>query len=132
MTMTATFTIPNKSSFKLDEVCQLTGVKPYILRFWESEFDEIQPLISASGQKIYEHKDITNIVRIRELLVDQKFSIKKAKKSLSQAPSEHINSPPSSKKTLPPSGGQLLLVKEKLQDVISRSQAIQGLLNRTQ
>ena len=58
--------IPNKSSFKINEVCALTGVKSYVLRFWESEFPEISPLMSSSGLKLYEHKDIEAILLIKK------------------------------------------------------------------
>ncbi len=71
--------IPNKSSFKINEVCALTGVKSYVLRFWESEFTEIAPLMSSSGLKIYEHKDIEAILLIKKLLFEDKLSIDKAK-----------------------------------------------------
>jgi len=71
--------IPNKSLFKLNEVCGLTGVKPYVLRFWESEFIEIQPITSSSGQKLYEHKDIEAIAIIKKLLFEDKMTIEQAK-----------------------------------------------------
>lgn len=71
--------IPNKSHFKANEVCTLTGVKPYVLRFWESEFAEISPLISSSGQKLFEHKDIEAIVLVKKLLFEDKLTIEKAK-----------------------------------------------------
>lgn len=71
--------IPNKSSFKINEVCALTGVKSYVLRFWESEFSEIAPLMSSSGQKLYEHRDIEAILIIKKLLFDDKLSIERAR-----------------------------------------------------
>ena len=71
--------IPNKSSFKINEVCALTGVKSYVLRFWESEFPEISPLMSSSGLKLYEHKDIEAILLIKKLLFEDKLTIEKAK-----------------------------------------------------
>ena len=71
--------IPNKSFFKVNEVCEMTKIKPYVLRFWESEFDAISPLMSASGQKLYEHKDIEAIILIKKLLVEDKLTIEKAK-----------------------------------------------------
>lgn len=71
--------IPNKSSFKINEVCALTGVKSYVLRFWESEFQEISPLSSSSGQKLYEHKDIEAILTIKKLLFEDKKTIEQAK-----------------------------------------------------
>lgn len=71
--------IPNKSLFKLNEVCGLTGVKPYVLRFWETEFEEIEPISSSSGQKLYEHKDIEAIAIIKKLLFEDKMTIEQAK-----------------------------------------------------
>jgi DNA-binding transcriptional MerR regulator len=77
--MDTALTIPNKSLFKMNEVCGLTGVKPYVLRFWEAEFDEIQPLPSSTGQKLYEHKDIYAIAVIKKMLFDEKMNIEQAK-----------------------------------------------------
>ncbi|EQC46194.1 MerR family transcriptional regulator [Bacteriovorax sp. Seq25_V] len=74
--------IPNKSLFKLDEVCSITGVKPYVLRFWETEFEEISPMVSSTGQKLFEHKDIESILMVKELLFNQKLTIEQAKNSL--------------------------------------------------
>lgn len=71
--------IPNKSSFKINEVCALTGVKSYVLRFWESEFIEIAPIMSSAGHKLYEHRDIEAILIIKKLLFDDKFTIERAK-----------------------------------------------------
>ena len=71
--------IPNKSSFKINEVCALTGVKSYVLRFWESEFTEISPLTSSVGLKLYEHRDIEAILLVKKLLFDDKLSIERAK-----------------------------------------------------
>lgn len=71
--------IPNKSSFKINEVCALTGVKSYVLRFWESEFTEIAPLLSSAGLKLYEHRDIEAILLIKKLLFEDKLTIDRAK-----------------------------------------------------
>lgn len=83
--------IPNKSSFKINEVCALSGVKSYVLRFWESEFSEIAPLLSSSGQKLYEHRDIEAILLIKKLLFDDKLSIERAKAEMKiLMPREHL------------------------------------------
>ena len=74
--------IPNKSLFKINEVCGLTEVKPYVLRFWEKEFEEIDPIFSSSGQKLYEHKDIEAIALIKKLLFEDKMSVEEAKKEM--------------------------------------------------
>ena len=80
--MLETLEIPNKSMFKLNEVCGLTGVKPYVLRFWESEFSEIDPIVSSSGQKMYEPKDIEAIATLKNLLFAEKMNIEQAKAEL--------------------------------------------------
>lgn len=84
-----TIDIPNKSHFKLNEVCGLTGIKPYVLRFWESEFEEIAPILSSSGQKLYEHKDIEILAIIKKLLFDDKLSIEQAKLELRTYLAQH-------------------------------------------
>lgn len=74
-----TLEIPNKSTFKLNEVCGLTGVKPYVLRFWESEFIEIDPILSSSGQKLYDQKAIYAIAILKQMLFEEKMNIEQAK-----------------------------------------------------
>ena len=74
--------IPAKSTFKQNEVCQITGVKPYVLKFWEEQFEEINPITSAVGKKLYEHGDIEAIALVKQLLFDYKLSIDDAKKEI--------------------------------------------------
>lgn len=71
--------IPNKSNFKFQELTPITGVKPYVIRFWETEFPEIDPVNSDSGQKIYARKDVEAIFKIKKLLFDEKMTIAEAK-----------------------------------------------------
>lgn len=85
--------IPNKSHFKANEVCTLTGVKPYVLRFWESEFSEIAPLTSSSGQKLFEHKDIEAIILVKKLLFEDKLTIEKAKFEIKRISEAQTQSP---------------------------------------
>jgi DNA-binding transcriptional MerR regulator len=69
----------NRSFFKFQELVEQVGVKPYVLRFWESEFEQVRPVISETGQKYYTPKDIIVIQKIKQLLVTQKLSMQKAK-----------------------------------------------------
>jgi len=71
--------IPNKSNFKFQELTPITGVKPYVIRFWETEFSDIAPVSSDSGQKLYARKDVEAILKIKKLLFDDKMSIPEAK-----------------------------------------------------
>lgn len=74
--------IPNKSNFKFQELTPITGVKPYVIRFWETEFEEISPVTSDSGQKLYARKDVETILKIKKLLFDHKLSIPEARVQL--------------------------------------------------
>lgn len=75
---------PEKSIYKFNEVASITGVKPYVLRFWESEFEEINPLIDEVGQKYYAPFDIDCIEKIKVLLFENKMSIPEAKLELTK------------------------------------------------
>jgi DNA-binding transcriptional MerR regulator len=73
---------PEKSTYKFNEVTSITGVKPYVLRFWESEFDQIDPEINDHGQKFYRPSDLEVIQKIKNLLFEEKLSIPEAKLKL--------------------------------------------------
>ena len=74
--------IPSKLFFKIGEVCELTDTQPYVLRYWESEFPALAPAKNNSGQRIYRRRDIETILRIKELLYEEGFTIAGAKKKL--------------------------------------------------
>jgi DNA-binding transcriptional MerR regulator len=74
--------IPNKLFFKIGEVCEITDTQPYVLRYWESEFPALAPAKNSSGQRIYRRRDIETVVRIKQLLYDEGFTIAGAKKRL--------------------------------------------------
>ena len=74
--------IPSKLFFKIGEVCELTDTQPYVLRYWESEFQALAPAKNNSGQRIYRRRDIETILRIKTLLYEEGFTIAGAKKKL--------------------------------------------------
>ncbi len=74
--------IPDKLYFKIGEVSKITGVEPYILRYWESEFKVVKPYRTKSNQRLYRKKDVESILKIKAMLYDQKFTIAGAKKIL--------------------------------------------------
>jgi len=74
--------IPDRMYFKIGEVAELTGVEPYVLRYWETEFDELTPQKSKAKQRVYEKKDIENILLIKQLLWKERFSIEGAQRRL--------------------------------------------------
>ncbi len=74
--------VPNKLFFKIGEVCEITDTQPYVLRYWESEFPALAPAKNSSGQRIYRRKDIETVLRIKQLLYEEGFTIAGAKKRL--------------------------------------------------
>ncbi|AEP12578.1 MULTISPECIES: MerR family transcriptional regulator [Chloracidobacterium] len=75
--------IPDKLYFKIGEVCEIVGVEPHVLRYWEQEFPQLAPQKSAAGQRLYRRKDVEIALRIKTLREDEGFTIAGAKKRLS-------------------------------------------------
>lgn len=86
-------TIPNKSNFKFQELTPITGVKPYVIRYWETEFPEIAPISSEKGEKIYARKDVEAILRVKKLLFEDKMTIPEAKMKMAAADTEVEEAP---------------------------------------
>jgi DNA-binding transcriptional MerR regulator len=74
--------LPRKDFYKLREVCEYTDTQPYVLRFWESEFPQLQPGKSASGQRLYRRRDIDLVRRIKELLYEEQYTLETARQQL--------------------------------------------------
>ena len=86
--------IPNKLFFKIGEVCEITDTQPYVLRYWESEFTALAPAKNSSGQRIYRRRDIETVVRIKQLLYDEGFTIAGAKNRLEAELTGRTPTPP--------------------------------------
>ena len=80
--------IPSKLYFKIGEVAKLTRVKPYVLRYWESEFRIISPRKSLAKQRVYTKRDIHLILDIKRLLYKEKFTLEGAKKRIKEIQAE--------------------------------------------
>jgi DNA-binding transcriptional MerR regulator len=72
----------DKRYYRIGEVSRITGVKPYVLRYWESEFRWMAPQKSRSKQRLYRRRDIDMILLIKKLLYEQRFTIAGARKKL--------------------------------------------------
>jgi len=68
--------------YKIGEVCKLADVQPYVLRYWETEFPPLAPNKSGGGQRLYTQRDLDVILRIKQLLYSEGFTIAGAKKKL--------------------------------------------------
>lgn len=71
--------IPDKVFFKIGEVSRITELKPYVLRYWETEFPFIRPTKTKTNQRVYERRDIETILLIKKLLYEEKFTIEGAR-----------------------------------------------------
>jgi DNA-binding transcriptional MerR regulator len=71
-----------KLYYRIGEVAKLTGIKPYVLRYWESEFRWMAPQKSRSKQRLYRRKDIDTILLIKKLLYEERYTIAGARKLL--------------------------------------------------
>lgn len=83
--------IPDKLYFRISEVSRLTGLEPYVLRYWESEFKLIKPIRTKSRHRLYRRKDLNIIFEIKRLLYEEQYTIAGAKKRLEDIIREEKN-----------------------------------------
>src|SRR5207249_9614232 len=78
--------VPDKLYFKIGEVARLLDVKPYVLRYWESEFSVLRPGKTRSRHRLYRRKDVETLLEIRRLLYAERYTIAGAKRRLRDSP----------------------------------------------
>lgn len=74
--------IPEKLYFRIGEVSSLCRLPAYVLRFWETEFPQLKPVKSSTGQRMYRRKDVEAVLRIKKLLYEEGFTIVGARQQL--------------------------------------------------
>jgi DNA-binding transcriptional MerR regulator len=74
--------IPDKLYFRIGEVARLAAIKPYVLRFWETEFPSLGPKKSGTGHRLYRRKDVEQVLEIKQLLYEKRYTIEGARKFL--------------------------------------------------
>ena len=88
--------IPDKRYFRIGEVSAITGLEPYVLRYWETEFPKITPARSRSGQRLYKKPDIEAVLEIKDLLYQKRYTIAGARQHLKQRKKDPAESSPDS------------------------------------
>lgn len=78
------FIIPSRTFFRIGDVAKIVGVKPYVIRFWESEFPFVAPDKASSGQRVYRRPQIEALILVKHLLHVERYSIEGAKKKLTE------------------------------------------------
>jgi DNA-binding transcriptional MerR regulator len=113
--------IPDKLYFRIGEVASLCRLPAYVLRFWETEFPQLKPVKSGSGQRMYRQRDVENVLRIKKLLYDEGFTIAGARAQLKAElkPSQRQDGLPFPKAR----SAELKKVRQGLQEIL-------GILNK--
>ena len=86
--------IPDKLYFRIGEVARLAGIKPYVLRFWETEFSALDPKKSGTGHRLYRRKEVQLVLEIKRLLYEKRFTIEGARKFLDSRAKNGDPAPP--------------------------------------
>lgn len=113
--------IPSKTSFKFEELTPITGVKPYVIRYWETEFPEIRPRFSEDGTKIYSQKDLKIILEIKDLFFEKKMTIAAAKGLIFNKYSHVDNMDPAEKDEVDEAPSQEVIISENNESFIQAS-----------
>jgi DNA-binding transcriptional MerR regulator len=93
---------PQKLFYRINEVGKIAGVKPYVLRYWETEFKDLHPEKDSNSQRRYRQKDVELVLKIKELLYERRFTIEGARNQLKhelRTDNRITVNPPLSKKT---------------------------------
>ncbi len=108
-----------KLYYSISEVSKITGLKQYVLRYWESEFSQLKPPKNRAGNRTYRQKDIDLIQQIKSLLYKEKFTIDGARKQLETSSStEKSNLTEVSEKVNPINSEILDQLKRELKDIL--------------
>ena len=104
--------------YKIGEVCKTADLQPYVLRYWETEFPQLAPGKSGGGQRLYTRHEVDIILRIKELLYREGFTIAGAKKKLETEMSEPIAAAPEQVASAPRPAPDLTRVKKELRAIL--------------
>jgi DNA-binding transcriptional MerR regulator len=81
--------LPEKIYFKIGEVSEIVGVEPYVLRYWETEFDLLRPAKAPSKHRLYKKRDVELLLDIKRLLYSEGFTIEGARRKLKETKKEN-------------------------------------------
>jgi DNA-binding transcriptional MerR regulator len=80
----ATRPVAQKEYYSISEVCELVGLRPHVLRYWETQFPLLNPSKNRSGNRVYQRKEIKLILYVKTLLYEEKYTVEGAKQKLEQ------------------------------------------------
>jgi DNA-binding transcriptional MerR regulator len=112
--------LPDKPYFKIGEASRLCAVKPYVLRYWETEFKSLRLQKTASKQRLYRRKDVELLLKIRHLLYDERFTIEGARARLRELGHDEGAAPP-----VPPPAVDVEMLKKLKQGLVELSRMVE-------
>lgn len=115
--------IPDKLAFKIGEVAELVGVKAYVLRFWESEFQGLRPKKASNNQRMYERRDVEQLLLIKKLLYRDRFSIEGARSAM-----KRLKKQSESVHDLMGASDQLATLKDQVLEVLEKVKRLKKVL----
>ena len=113
--------VPDKLYFRIGEVSRLCRLPAYVLRFWESEFPQLKPVKSSTGQRMYRRKDVDAVLRIKKLLYEEGFTIAGARQQLRSESKPQRNQVPLPFPSY--SNTDLKLIRNGLQEILGMLEA---------
>jgi DNA-binding transcriptional MerR regulator len=114
---TADILIPEKLYFRIGEVSKLCRLPAYVLRFWETEFPQLKPVKSSTGQRMYRRKDVESVLRIKGLLYEQGFTIAGARQLMRDEVKDGKKQSPLPFPSTPPP--DLKYIRQGLNDILT-------------
>jgi len=112
--------IPDKPYFKIGEAARICGVKPYVLRYWETEFRSLRLQKTRSQQRLYRRKDVELLLKIRQLLYAERFTIEGARSRLRELGHEEGPPPP-----VPPPEVSIDMLKKLKQGLVELARMVE-------
>jgi len=109
--------IPEKMGFKIGEVADMLGIKQYVLRYWESEFEVLKPKKADNNQRYYTRKDVENAYLIRKLLHRDRFSIEGARAAMKELKT-HVRSEVKKGREISGMQKQMEIMQDRLDDLM--------------
>ena len=109
--------IPDKLYFRIGEVGELAQTKPYVLRYWETEFPTLRPTKSATGHRLYRRQDVEMVYEIKRLLYEEGFTIEGARKYLAGNSAGAVETKPGSRPNV--SDAQVKAIKRELEGILT-------------
>jgi DNA-binding transcriptional MerR regulator len=118
--------LPDKQFFKIGEVARITGVKPHVLRYWETEFSSIRPTKTKTGQRLYRRRDVQLLLLVKQLLYQERFTIAGANRRLRELRGEKEPEPPAAPEPAPApaDAGQLQVVMSRVRQELGELLAL--------